>query len=112
LAEAFNQMTAGLQKRAHKELIASGLIHKIKEAGIDTEIEFKEEHLERQTKEQAVVSLVGVRQITKYGYPNREQVLFRADFVLKKVPRSRQVPEGLLVEEYQETVLNEIKERK
>ncbi len=112
LAEAFNQMSASLQKKAQKELIASGLIQKIKDAGIDTKIEFKEEHLERETEKEALVSLVGVREITRYGYPNREQVLFRADFVLKKVPRSREVPEGLLVEEYRETVLNEVKERK
>ncbi len=112
LAEAFNQMSSSLQKKAQKELIASGLIQKIKDAGIDTQIEFKEEHLERETEKEALVSLVGVREITRYGYPNREQVLFRADFVLKKVPRSREVPEGLLVEEYRETVLNEVKERK
>lgn len=113
LAESFNQMTSRFQRLAQKEILDSGLIPKIIEARIDTEIEFKEEHLERDSKENAVVSLLGVRRIR--GYDNQHEtgnVLFRADIVLKKVARTKETPGGLLVEEYRETTLNELKERK
>lgn len=112
LEEAFNHMTASFQKKAERELVASGLIQKIEAAKIDTEIEFKEEYLDRNSKNASVVSLVGVRKITRYGSPEREQILFRADLVLKKVQRSRDLPEGLLIQEYRETILNQVNERR
>lgn len=112
LSEAFNQMSGALQKRAEKELIHSGLIEQLKEAGIDTEIEFKEEHVDRNSKEAAVVSLVAVRKVSRYESRAVDQQLFRCDLVLKKLQRNKQNPEGLLVEEYRETILNEVKERK
>jgi len=113
LSEAFNQMTRGFQKKARKSLIDSGFLTKISEARIDTRVEFKEERIERDSGDAAVVSLVGLRQISKYGTKDfREEVLFRADIVLKKVARTSGTPEGLLVEEYREILLNELTERK
>lgn len=113
VAEAFNQMTSRFQKESQKKLLDSGFLAKVAQAGIDTEIEFKEGKVERDSEDHAVVSLVGVRRISKYGTQDLSQeVLFRADLVLKKVPRQAQVPEGLLVEEYREILLNELTERK
>ena len=113
LSEAFNLMTEHFQKEAQKKIVDSGLLAKIAEADIDTQIEFKEEKLERDSEDVAVVSLIGVRQIKKYGVDNfSQQSLFRADLVLKKVSRSKEVPEGLLIEEYREILMNELSERK
>ncbi|MBI4972093.1 MAG: hypothetical protein HZC17_09750 [Candidatus Omnitrophica bacterium] len=113
LTESFNQMTSRFQKQAQRGIIESGLIQKVIDARIDTEIEFKEEHLERDSKENSVVSLLGVRKIRGYGDEGvTGNTLFRADLVLRKVSRTRETPEGLLVEEYKETTLNELKERK
>lgn len=110
---AFNRMAPTLQKQARKQIVESGLLQKIAEAGIDTEIEFKEERLERNSEDAAVVSLVGVRRITQYARSDfRDETLFRAELVLKKVPRTREAPEGLLVEAYREMTLNELTERK
>ena len=59
------------------------------------------------------MSLIGVREIRKYGLDSfNQQSLFRSDLVLKKVSRSKDVPEGLLVEEYREILMNELSERK
>lgn len=113
LTESFNQMTSRFQKQAQRGVLESGLIQKVIDARIDTEIEFKEEHLERDSKENSVVSLLGVRKIRGYGDEGVSgNTLFRADLVLRKVSRTRETPEGLLVEEYKETTLNELKERK
>ena len=113
ITEAFNMMTDHFQKEAQKKMVDSGLLRKIEESGIDTKIEFKEEKLERDSPEAAVISLIGVREITKYGAANfSSRLLFRADLVLKKLSRSRTVPEGLLVEEYREILMNELSERK
>lgn len=112
LAESFNQMSSRFQKIAEKEILESGFIQKVVDSRIDTEIEFKEEHLERDTKEAAVVSLLGVRKIRGYGDSGLTQdVLFRADLVIRKVTRSNETPEGLLIEEYKETTLNELKRK-
>ncbi len=113
MAEAMNQMTYRFQKQAQKKLIDSGFLEKIAQAEIDTELEFKEARLERDSNEAAVLSLVGVRRVSKYGAGDfNQEVLFRADLVLKKVERRETIPEGLLVEEYREILLNELTERK
>lgn len=113
MTEALNQMSTRFQKEAQKKLIDSGFLAKVTQAGIDTQVEFREGRLERDSDEASVVSLVGVRRVTKYGSQDQGQgALFRADLVLKKVPRSETVPEGLLVEEYRELLLNELTERK
>ncbi len=111
--EALNQMTRAFQKESTKRMIDTGLLSKVKEAGIDTSITFKEAKIERETDEYAGISLVGVRQIRKYDIQSAvQETLFRADLILKKVPRSSGTPEGVLVEKYQEILLNDITERK
>ena len=113
MAEAMNQMTAKYQRVAHEQRVASGLLSKIKEAGLNAAIEFKEEKLERETPEYAVVSLIGVRTLTSYKTPTfREASLFKTDIVLKKYPRSREIPAGFLVEQYNLTILNKLEETK
>lgn len=113
MTEALNQMTSRFQKEAEKKLVDSGFLAKVAQAGIDTQIEFKEGRVERDSEEAVVVSLVGVRRITKYGAADfSQETLFRADLVLKKVRRTETVPEGLLVEQYTELLLNELTERK
>jgi len=109
LAEAFNLMTARLQQESRKSLIDSGLIEKLKNAQIDTQTEFKEVKIERDSPEASAVSLIGVRRISKYDTPTfHEEILFRADIVLKKVSRSSSTPEGLLIEAYREMILNDL----
>ncbi len=109
LAEAFNLMTTRLQHEARKSLIDSGLVEKLKTAQIDTQLEFKETKIERDAPDAAVVSLLGVRRISRYDEPSfREEILFRADIVLKKVSRSSNTPEGLLVDGYKELILNDL----
>ena len=111
LAEALNQMTGRFQLECRKKYIESGLVSEISSAGINTEIEFKEARLEREARDIAVVSLVGVRRTAKYGTGDYRDILFRSDIVLKKVRRSVNVPDGLLVEDYQEMTLNDLTER-
>lgn len=113
MTEALNQMTSRFQKDTQKKMIDSGFLARIAQAGINTEIEFKESKVERDSEDAGLVSIIGVRRIAKYGLEGLNQdVLFRADLVLKKVSRSNDVPEGLLVEEYREMLLNELTERK
>lgn len=109
MAAAMNMMTAKYQKAAQQQLVGSGLLARVKEAGLNAAIEFKEEKLERQTPEYALVSLIGVRKLTSYKNPDfQETSLFKAEIVLKKYPRSEDLPTGLLVEEYREIILNKL----
>ena len=111
--EAFNLMTAGFQKKANKDLVDSGVLARVKEAGLSTQIEFKDEKIEKDTPEYVLVSLIGVRTLTSYKNPNyHEASLFKGEIVIKKEPRSIQVPAGLLVEEYREIILNKLEEKK
>jgi len=109
LAEAFNLMTARLQKEARKTLVDSGLVEKLKEAGIDTQLEFKEAKIERDSSDVSTVSLVGLRRVTKYQDARfQEEILFRADIAVRKVKRTATTPEGLLIEAYREITLNDL----
>lgn len=111
MAEAMNLMTVRYQKTAEREMIESGLLAKVEEAGLYAEIEFKEEAIERETPEYVRVSLIGVRTIKSYKSPDyREASLFKSELVLKKFPRSRDIPSGLLVEQYREILLNQLEE--
>ena len=113
VTDAFNQMTSRLQKITNRDLVESGLLVRVREAGLHAQIEFKEEKIERETPEFVLVSLIGVRMIQSYKNPNyRESALFKSELVLKKCPRSLEVPAGLLVEDYREMILNKLGEQK
>jgi hypothetical protein len=113
VTEAFNQMTGRFQKLTNRDLVESGLLTRVREAGLHAAIEFKEEKIERETPEFIRVSLIGVRTIQSYKNPDyKESALFKAELTLKKCPRSMAVPFGLLVEDYHEMILNKLEERK
>ncbi|PIQ87187.1 MAG: hypothetical protein COV74_01305 [Candidatus Omnitrophica bacterium CG11_big_fil_rev_8_21_14_0_20_45_26] len=109
LAEAFNQMTGRYQVKVKRELLESGLLARVREAGLHATVEFKEKEVTRNSSEVALVSLIGVRSLASYKNPDyRESALFKAELVLKKVTRSSETPAGLLVEEYREITLNKL----
>jgi len=108
-AEAWNRMSERCQKIASKELLESGFLARFHETGLFTEIEFKEEAIERDTPTYTRVWLIGVRNILSYNDPQyKESSLFKAEILLKKVARSRKIPWGLLVEDYREIILNKL----
>ncbi len=109
MSEAMNVMTAQYQKTARRELVESGVLARVKEAGLNSQIEFKEEKIERETPEYAVVSLIGVRTLLSFTNKDfRESNLFKSEIVLRKHSRSSSVPSGLLVEDYREIILNKL----
>ena len=109
MSEAMNLMTAQYQKTSRHELVESGVLSRVKEAGLNAQIEFKEEKIERETQEYAVVSLIGVRTLLSFKNKDfRESNLFKSEIVLRKHPRSAAVPSGLLVEDYREIILNKL----
>lgn len=109
MSEAMNLMTAQYQKTARHELVESGVLSRVKEAGHNAQIEFKEEKIERETPEHAVVSLIGVRTLLSFKNKDfRESNLFKSEIILRKHPRSTAVPSGLLVEDYREIILNKL----
>ena len=112
MAEAFNLMTFRFQKTAKQDLVESGFLARLKESGLNTRIEFKEESLERNTPEIAVVSLIELRTITSYKNPDfKESSLFKVEVVLRKSQRTAEAPSGLLVEEYREYLLNKLEDK-
>lgn len=112
-SEAMNQMTVRYQKLAKRELVESGLLTKIKDAELNASLEFKEEKIEKNTQDYALVSLVAVRNLTSYKNPSyRESALLKAEIVLKKRPRTIEIPSGLLVENYREIILNKLEDIK
>ncbi len=109
IAEAFNMMTPKFSKRARKALVESGELARVKEASLHVDIQFKEETVERRTSGHMAVSLVGVRTIRSYSNTEfKESNLFKSELVLKRVPRTKDMPYGLLVEEYRDMVLNRL----
>ncbi len=113
ISDAFNLMTADFQKNANRSLVESGVLARVKESGIGAQIEFKEQKIEKNTPEYVVVSLIGVRTLTSYKNPTyRDASLVKSELVIKKRPRSAQVPAGLLVEDYREIILNKLEEKK
>lgn len=112
-SKAWNRMTTRFQKIANRDLIDSGFFARFDKTGLYARIEIKEEKIERQTDKFAFVSLIGVRTILNYNDPSyREASLFKADLVLKKVPRTKNAIWGLLVEDFRETILNKLEESK
>lgn len=108
-AEAWNRMTARYQKIADRDLVESGFFAKFHDTGLYTHIEFKEESIDRNTPEYVRIALIGVRNIHNYNDPDyKESSLFKAELLLKKVPRSRSIPWGVLVEDYREILLNKL----
>lgn len=113
LEEAFGLMTRKFQETADGDYLGSGFVSKIKEAGLNTQIEFKEGIVEKNTAEAVLVSLTGVRTITSYKNPAyKESSYFNWEIVLKKYKRSVSIPFGVLVDHYKETLLNRLEERK
>lgn len=109
MSDAMNLMTAQYQKTARHELVESGVLSRVKEAGLNAQIEFKEEKIERETPEYAVVSLIGVRTLLSFKNKDfRESNLFKSELILRKHSRSASVPSGLLVEDYREIILNKL----
>ncbi|HRK61726.1 MAG TPA: VirB8/TrbF family protein [Candidatus Omnitrophota bacterium] len=109
ISEAMNLMTAQYQKTARRELIESGVLARVKEAGLNAQIEFKEESIERETADYVVVSLIGVKTLLSFKNKDfRESNLFKSEIVLRKQQRSASVPSGLLVEDYREIILNKL----
>ncbi len=111
ITEAFSLMTSNYQKIAKRGVIDSNLISKISQASINTKIKIREIKLEREDENCAVISFLGLRSITSYN--DREFMqdsLFKGDIVLKKIPRSMNHPQGLLVDEYREILVKQLDE--
>jgi len=111
IAEAFNMMSANYQKVARKEVLDSNLVAKISQSSINTRMEVREIKLEREDVNYAVLSLLGLRTIQSYQNRDlKEESLFKGDIILKKVPRTMDCPQGLLVEEYREVLVKKIEQ--
>lgn len=111
ITEAFSLMTSNYQKIAKKEVIDSNLISKISQASINTKIEIREIKLEREDNDLAVLSFLGLRSLTSYNDREfKQDSLFKGDIILKKVPRSMNHPQGLLVDEYREILVKQLDE--
>ncbi len=109
ISDAMNMMSSAYQKTARRELVDSGVLARVKEAGINTQIEIKEQTIERQTPEYVSVSLIGVRTLGSFKNPDFKQAsLFKAEILCRKTGRSIDLPWGLLVEDYHEITLNKL----
>jgi hypothetical protein len=112
LAEAFDLMTANYQKVAKREMIDSKLISKISESAIQTQVEIQDIKVEREDKNFAALTVLGLRRLQSYQNRDfKEESLFKGDIILKKVPRTMKHPHGLLVEEYREVMIKQIEKQ-
>lgn len=70
-----------------------------------TTLTLNEVSLDKSTKETLVVSVKGFRAITSYENPvvSREEV-FQGELVIKRVPRTKEAPWGLLADTYTESL--------
>jgi hypothetical protein len=102
---AFAMMTPDFQIKAGDALKRGGVLEQLKSNQVKTALFLTELKIVQDTPEVLECKVKGYRETSSYkpDMPPGE-VVFEHDIILKKVPRSEQAPNGILVEGYQESV--------
>ncbi len=105
MTRALNMMTREYQKVHQEELKKQNLIRKIREAGIKTRLEIISIGI-RQEGSKVYATATGISRVYPVtGEGEKKANGFRSHLVLRKVPRTEFIPNGLLVDQFQnETV--------
>ena len=98
-------MDSSLRSTYKSQIITPDLVKKILAAKTKTKTTVRETKFDLQ-KEQIPATAIVEREAINYETGDQKKVIFRAELVLKIVPRSSQNPYGLLVTQYKEIELN------
>ncbi len=105
LVEAGNMMTPEFRDKSNKEINLSAEASAVETNKLTSKLNFSEIEVGRETTDNIIVALKGWRQIASYNDPKfLKETIFEGEIVLKKVPRTVDMPYGLLVDSYKETV--------
>jgi hypothetical protein len=106
--KAFKMMTLDCQKKMDNYLQTNKIVDQIKQAQYRTKITFAKVDITKDSKDAVWVKVKGTKIQTSYLNPEyRKNIFFETELVLKKVQRTKDVPWGLLVDYYNETIFKE-----
>jgi len=100
LAQALNLVTPSLQNQLKEEITKENISEKIKKAQIKTEIKFEKTDIEKEIDKYVYVDVLGIREIFPLDSLQSESKKegFQFKLRLKRVPRSKTTPNGLLID--------------
>lgn len=105
LRRAFAMMTQSFQSKANDMLKRDAIVENLKASQTKTALTLTEIKVVRDTPEIVQCRVKGFRAISSYK-PDQApgEVVFEDDIVLRKVPRSKNAPYGLLIEDFNESL--------
>lgn len=103
--EAGAMMTPEFRDRINKEINLDEEVRAIEANKLTSKLNFSNVEVVRETKEHLIVALKGWRQVSSYNDPRfLKETIFEGEIAILKQPRSMDVPYGMLVDSYKETV--------
>jgi len=106
--KAFRMMTLECQKKMDNYLQTNKIVDQIKQAQFRTKINFARVDITKDSKNAVWVKIKGTKIQTSYLNPEyKKNIFFETELVLKKVQRTKEIPWGLLVDYYNETIFKE-----
>jgi hypothetical protein len=102
---AFAMMTPDFRSKALNNFKSQGLLEKLKTEGRKTTLTLTEIHVISDTPQVIECQVKGYREIGSYKQDAPPQeIVFEDDVILKKVARSEQAPNGVLVQDWNESL--------
>ncbi len=105
LKTAFSMMTPQFKIKAQEILDQEGLIENIKAGEIRTTLTLTDISIVKETPEIIECDVKGWREIGSFKPDGQKsEIVFEDEIILKKVPRSSTAPDGVLVEDWKESL--------
>lgn len=106
--KAFKMMTLDCQKKMDNYLQTNKIVDQIKQAQFRTKVVLAKVDITKDAKDAVWVKVKGTKTQTSYLNPEyKKNIFFETELVLKKVQRTKEIPWGLLVDYYNETIFKE-----
>jgi len=106
--KAFKMMTPDCQKKLDNYLQTNKIVDQIRQAQYRTKITLARVDITKDSKDAVWVKVKGTKTQTSYLNPEyKKNIFFETELVLKKVKRTKEIPWGLLVDYYNETIFKE-----
>jgi len=106
--KAFTMMTPTYSAKADRYIETNKVLDSIKQGQLKTVVNISKIDIMKDTKEVIILKIKGYKTYSSYISKdfNKEQI-YEDDLVLQKVKRSEKTPWGLLVDDFNETIIKE-----
>ena len=105
LPKALNMMDSDLRSTYKSQILTQELLKKIVADKVKTKTTIRETKIDLQ-KELIPVTAIVEREVINYETGAQRKIIFRAELILKNIPRTQKNPYGLLTSQYKEIQLN------